>query len=319
MKSPRLILANQVPVKFDAAAIKAIADEAKIPATANLQNFGDAVRDAATRYIEAAKKPQIGAVRKEIEGLYRQASKAEKGDAKAVNETARRLVILSPTARQFLNQRVKRGLPLPTPSDLSNNRCEDAISQLLRLLCWGGVTVQGRAREDGKRSRPKFKPLLWAPAPRRGRPSNEAEREFVMWLSIAYLEATDRSPPRTVNSRAKGPFCRMVESCLKRVGAGHVDVVEAINAAGSLREPSKNHVALSCAAARELMKNGIPSTRLNQLRWECVDWQKRTLSLTVSSKPIFLKKNSFEALRALDAVRNPEGRSGWILSDIPKI
>jgi hypothetical protein len=191
VKSLRLILANQVPVKFDADAIKAIADEAKIPATANLQNFGDAVRDAATRYIEAAKKPQIGAVRKEIESLYRQASKAEKGDAKAVKETAHSLEILSPTARQFLNQRVKRGLPLPTPSDfLNNNQCEHAISQLLRLLYWGGGTAQGRAREDGKRSRPKFKPLLWAPTPRRGRPSNEAEREFLMWLSIAYLEAT---------------------------------------------------------------------------------------------------------------------------------
>jgi len=109
----------------------------------------------------------------------------------------------------------------------------------------------------------------------------------------------------------------MVELCLKLVGAGHVDAVEAINAVGRLRE-SSDHLALACVAARELVKNGVPKDRLDGLRWECVDWQKRTLSLTVSLKPICLKKNSFEALRALDAVRNPDGRSGWILSVIPK-
>ena len=171
MKSRRLIPANQIPVKFDDAAIKAIAHEAKIPTAADLQIFRDSVRDAATRYIEAAKKLQIEAVRKEIEGLYRLALKAENGDATAVNETAHKLANLSQTAGEYLNQRVKRELPLPTPNDFHNHdRYKQAISQLLRLLCWGGeMPKQGRAREHGKRSRPKFKPLLWAPTPRRGR------------------------------------------------------------------------------------------------------------------------------------------------------
>jgi hypothetical protein len=109
--------------------------------------------------------------------------------------------------------------------------------KLLRLMCVsGGRIVEGRSRPSGRKSR-ALQVTLNAPSRRRGFARRDAERQFVMWLQVAYLEATGRRPPRTarhagpnrkVIRKVGGPFVRMVIECLRLVGAPHADAVELI-------------------------------------------------------------------------------------------
>jgi hypothetical protein len=108
--------------------------------------------------------------------------------------------------------------------------------RLMALLRHGGRMVPGRRRPGGKRSRPTFVPALWAPRVARGRPRNEAGRELVVWLGIAYFEATGRYPPRSACHSKPGPFVRFVRGCLDRLDARHVDAVEVVNRVGRLRQ-----------------------------------------------------------------------------------
>jgi hypothetical protein len=125
-------------------------------------------------------------------------------------------------------------LGLPTPEALRdpaqrNGACE-AITRLCRS---GGRLAEGRRRSGGKRSRPTFRPLLYTPESRTNFPKRDAERDFVMWLSIAWLEATGSKPSRTARhgdaSRVLGPFARFAGECLRRCGAGYADPVGIIN------------------------------------------------------------------------------------------
>ena len=91
-----------------------------------------------------------------------------------------------------------------------DDACE-AIAGLLRVGLKGG------------------KPLLNAPQPRQRPPRREAELTFVMWLGIAYLDATSSTPPPdTANPERPGPFARMVQACLEKIAPG-ADGVGLIN------------------------------------------------------------------------------------------
>src|SRR5262249_162095 len=79
----------------------------------------------------------------------------------------------------------------------------------------------------GKRSR-EWRPLLYAPELSRHFPKRTAERNFVMWLSMAWLEAVGRPAPRRAHHFAPGPFARFVQECFRLLGA-HAHAVELIN------------------------------------------------------------------------------------------
>jgi hypothetical protein len=130
---------------------------------------------------------------------------------------------------------MNRGAPvtLPSAAVMSDPAKRDAACRLVELMCVrGGSVVQGRRRPSGKRSR-TWRITLDAPPPRRHAARRDAERDFVMWLQIAYLEATGRHPPRTArhggDHRKPGPFVRMIAKCLCLVGAPHADAVGLIN------------------------------------------------------------------------------------------
>src|SRR5262249_27006246 len=91
---------------------------------------------------------------------------------------------------------------LPPPEALCDPAQRDGACEAITRLCrFGGRLVEGRRRPTGKRSRPTFRPLLYAPEPRRNFPKRDPERDFVMWLSIAWREVTGSAPSRTARHR----------------------------------------------------------------------------------------------------------------------
>src|SRR5262249_62023141 len=57
----------------------------------------------------------------------------------------------------------------------------------------------------------------------------DAERNLVMQLQLAWLEATGRRPSLAANPARPGPFVRIVGKSLELVGASHADAVGLIN------------------------------------------------------------------------------------------
>jgi hypothetical protein len=218
--------------RFDERTIAQLAVAARLRPTADLVKFGESVRTAARLYlVEQARDPRR--VRRELSDLYRVADRVMAGKLEP-NTLETALAELSARARQLLEDRalVLARLPL---GHLPRPRLPSAPDQLMTLLRYGGRMQPGRLRQGGKLSRPVFVPLLWAPIVGSGRPRNEAARELVLWLSIAFLEAGGRPPPRMADSRKLGPFARLVRGCLDRLDARWVDAGEVISAMGRLR------------------------------------------------------------------------------------
>ena len=147
---------------------------------------------------------------------------------------------LSPKAHELLSRRGARpslGIRLPSSQALRDAaQREEACAKIATLSQFGGSYVKGRQRyPSGKRSR-TWDPLLHAPKPRPHFSKRDAERDFVMWLQLAWCEAINEKvkegelmPSVAANSARPGPFARVARECLKLVGAGHADVVGLIN------------------------------------------------------------------------------------------
>jgi hypothetical protein len=202
-----------------------------LPAGADQEVFGRGVREAASIYARDARLPNANMLNDEIAGLYHAAER------QLYVELADRIGCerLSEQARDMLTERGSRiGVELPRQKALSDpERREDACRAILSL-CWVGADkVKGRRRPGGKQSRPTWRPLLHAPGKRRHFPRRDAERNFVMWLRVAWVEATGNAPSHTARhkdpGRGLGPFGRIAKECLRLVGAPHADVVELIN------------------------------------------------------------------------------------------
>jgi hypothetical protein len=78
---------------------------------------------------------------------------------------------------------------------------QELITALRVLSGEGGRVVPGRSRGGGKRSCPQFEPTIMgevrgagARDQRGGAPTKDAEHKLVMWLALAWLEATDEKP-----------------------------------------------------------------------------------------------------------------------------
>jgi hypothetical protein len=70
--------------------------------------------------------------------------------------------------------------------------------------------------------------MLHAPEAEQHPARREAELNFVMWLRMAYLEATGKPPSHTANPARPGPFARMVQLCVNEVRAS-ANAVEMLN------------------------------------------------------------------------------------------
>jgi hypothetical protein len=226
---------EQVPRIFSDECVRQLAGVAKLPLDADLPRFAAAIRAAAEAYIRTASVPDDNAVHHEIKALYNAAARCRH------TEVAGRIEKLSPRTRDFLNKRAKRpSIPwkIPAAAALRDEAArDDACAAIVSLLRIGGHWVgpgsgkpeEGRRRPGGKRSR-SFIPELYAPKLQKRQQKRKAERDFVMWMQLAYLNATEQSPPHTAHHVNRGPFARMVKRCLQLVGAQAADAVELINA-----------------------------------------------------------------------------------------
>jgi hypothetical protein len=240
-KARAIIAAEDVARVFDDSRIRALAKIAKLPAGADIVVFGEGVREAARIFARDARISTGNELRTEIEELN-----------KAVDPAKPRrwdLIVtlwenLSPKARTLLN-------PPSADAVRDPERREAACDAIAKLTQIGGRWIEGRRRPTGKRSRPTWRPVLHAPEPQRNFPKRAAERDFVMWIRIAWLDATGERPASTArhsdDSRKIGPFARFARECLRLVGAGDVDVVELINELDHRRRCMEKRASKKCS------------------------------------------------------------------------
>jgi hypothetical protein len=245
-KSKSAVTADQIPHIFDDACIEDLASIGKLPPQANRPRFAVGVREAARIYTTEIREPNDNEARAEIEKLHRAAKRRD------FEELATLLLKLSSRVRSLLKYdewtRVKlsavdrylsrsrhrmsgqqRSVTLPSPEALRDeHRRDEACARVVKLCQYGGRWIEGRKRPSGKRSA-TWRPYLRAPKPQRHFPKREAELTFVIWLRIAWVEATGKEAPRTTDPRRPGPFARMVKECLRLVGAAHADAVGLLN------------------------------------------------------------------------------------------
>jgi hypothetical protein len=221
-KSRKPIADADVPRIFDDARIDKLADIGRLPQDANRERFAQGVRKAAIIYARDARIPTYSELNAEIAALYRAAERKRCGEVAALLET------LSPKARELLSKRATRlNLELPASEDLRDAMRQGKACEVILRLCQYGGCVKDRLRPSGKRSR-TWRPLLVAKSPK-SFPRRPAEQDFVIWLQLAWLEATGKRPSVAANPTRPGPFARMAAECLRLVGAGHADTVGLIN------------------------------------------------------------------------------------------
>jgi hypothetical protein len=220
-RSREPIAATDIPRIFDDACIDTLAAIGRLPAGADRKRFAEGIREAARIYARDVRIPTDNELHAEIAALYRAAERKQLGQVADLFEK------LSPKARELLRKRATR-LSLELPASEALRDTTQACDVVLKICQYGGKYDEGRRRPSGKRSR-TWRPLLYAPQPRRNFPKRDAERDFVMWLQDAWCEATGKRPSLAANAERAGPFAQMVRKCLALVGAGHADAVGLIN------------------------------------------------------------------------------------------
>ena len=210
-KDRRIPAPEELPHIFDDEFIRSLAQTAKLPLLADIPRFETAILDAARQYVTDKAIPSDRAVRDEIKGLYSAANRYR------YKETATRISKISERTRALMQKRGDRlGLVTPEPEALRNRESQrEACETVVRLLRMGW--------ECGK-------PLLYMPPepPKplntsellRRPPRRKTELDFVMWLGVAYLEATGMPPTHMANADRPGPFARMVQDCLVKIAPG---------------------------------------------------------------------------------------------------
>jgi hypothetical protein len=221
------IAAEDIDRVFNDNFIESLASE--LPAGADLKVFGRGVWEAAHIYAREARLPNANMLSDEIAGLYYAA------DRQKYDQLADRIKGLSKQASSLLTDRGNHlGIDLPPHEALSDPELREDACQTILILCTVGADkVKGRRRPGGKQSRPTWRWLLHAPNKQRHFPRRDAERNFVMWLGVAWMEATGKPPPRWARhgrNRNVRRFAGIATLCFRKLGApDDVDVVELIN------------------------------------------------------------------------------------------
>jgi len=202
-KDRRIPGPEELPRILDDKFIRDLAQQAKLPLDADIPRFAAAIRDAALRYVADMANTSDRAMRDQIQALYSAAVRHR------YKETATRINKLSERTRAFLKGRGDRrsvGVAIPEPEVLRDRASRDqACEAVVRLLRVG--MVGGKA-------------ILYEPTPQPRPSRRKAELDLVMWLRVAYLEATGMPPTRTANPNRPGPFARMVQTCLDKITPG---------------------------------------------------------------------------------------------------
>ena len=208
------------------------------------------VRDAALIYIRDTRATSDKEVHDEVDELLRAADcavKRRKNKDAAYEKVAKPIERLSERTRKLLNKRSARptvALEMPDLEafrDLA--RRDEACETSARLCRIGAAREEGRRRPGGKRSITLVS-TLHAPEPQQHPSRRKAELNFVMWLRMAYLEATGEHPSLTANANRPGPFARMVQACLDEIRAG-ANAVELLNELQRRRKGKKQAGPLS--------------------------------------------------------------------------
>jgi hypothetical protein len=214
--------------------IEKLARLGQLPVTADKFRFGEGVREAARIFAGDAHEPDVNQVHDEIDALWKAVNPAKPPQWEAM---ASAFEALSPRTRDLLADRGSRpsvALSLPTPESVRDPEQREALREIIARLCsMGRERVKGRIRPGGKQSHPTWRSVLYAPDKQKNFPKRKAERDLVMWLQIAWLDAVGEKPAQTArhadSGRKLGPFARMAKECLHLVGALDADVVELIN------------------------------------------------------------------------------------------
>ena len=211
----RIIDADRVDSVFDDDCIRSLVTAHKLPKGIDLSVLGTGVREAARIFLREVRIPNSNELNDEISNFYSLAEKRQFEPLAAAREE------LSSEALGLLNKR--NGCELPSAQDFRHLASRDAACEAVASLCrYGGKMVRGRRRPGGKQSRDTFQPLLYAPERSPRFKKRDAERNFVMRLRIAYLEAASKRPSRTARhpaeARGLGPFANIVSECLRLLG-----------------------------------------------------------------------------------------------------
>jgi hypothetical protein len=213
-RRPVIIALTDVPTTFSHARIHELASLAKLPPNADLDAFASGVRGAACTYVREATTLNDNELHAEVVALLKAAYGQQYDDAARFREG-----LSQRACNAFQIRGAGLAIELP-PVDAFRDiaRREAACDAIVRLGRAGGGNPQSHWRS-----------LSFLPE-RRQRPlKREAERNFVMWLSIAYLDVTGAKPSLTARhsdaTREVGPFASFVRECLRLVGAEHADAV----------------------------------------------------------------------------------------------
>ena len=190
-----LIAISDVEGVFNDEIVKEMARTAKLPADIDIARWAQSIRNAARSFLAHKAKLNLPHLRTAMERLYQLNTRAEKGDDRTAQALARadrcnacRRAAMAPILQYAARPRN------PTATEiLSPTTHQSAVERFRLILSYGGSIVAGRKRSGGRHSR-SLKPLLRLPEridP--GRPRGEAEREFVQWMAVAYVEATGRT------------------------------------------------------------------------------------------------------------------------------
>jgi hypothetical protein len=225
--------AQDVPGIFSDQRIRELAAKAELPLGDDLR-FAAGVRDAALIYIRDTRATSDNKVHREIDELLRAADHAVKRrkckDA-AYEDVAKQVERLSERTRKLLNKRSARptvALEMPDPEAFRDLARRDEACETIAKLCRiGAFKKKGRRRADGKQSITMVN-ILHAPELQQHPARREAQLNFVMWLRVAYVEATGEQPSLTANAERPGPFARMVQACLDEIRAS-ADAVALLN------------------------------------------------------------------------------------------
>jgi hypothetical protein len=221
-----ILSGSQIESIFNALCISRLATIARLPPDADLQRFGDGIREAVRIYFRDVCEPNENQLHQEIKRLHNAARK------KDYQQTAAMVSGLSDRGLRLLSQRTVNedgGFQFPSLVELLSPDLRDRACEKIAALCaFGGKGKPGRTRPTGKRSQ-SWEWLLYAPAPKTTFEKQAADRTFIMWLRVAFLEATGEPPSKSTNNSQKGPFARLVRMCFDLSGVVGVDEVALIN------------------------------------------------------------------------------------------
>jgi hypothetical protein len=216
---------RDIDLRLNESEVRKLASIANFPKEADLGHFGDALKDAARRYIVDSRVANENQVHREIFALHKAAVRR---DFQALE---RSINTLSDEARHFLATKAD----IPSPAVFREPLKRELAADLVERLCVVGGKIQIRKRPNGR----TYKTIVWrmaGPKPTRTPQKRRAERDFAMWLQIAYLEAAGHQPGLTAHHDNRGPFSRLLRRCLDLLDAKHVEEVELINSLQHLRK-----------------------------------------------------------------------------------